>query len=201
MSIDRKFEVERKKTTAKQGADCLLKSLGERFIVESIKTKYSFHFDWLGRPIIQYQQDIVAMQEIVWRVKPDLIIESGIARGGSLIFHASLLELIGGRRKVVGIDIDIREHNREEIEKHKLSKRIILLEGSSVDEKIVTKVKKISKKHKKILVILDSNHSHEHVLRELENYAPLVNVGSYCVVFDTIIEAIPEKFYDPRPWN
>jgi len=140
------------------------------------------------------------MQEIIWQVKPDLIIETGIAHGGSLIFYASMLELLGGKGHVVGIDIDIRKHNRVEIEKHRMFKRITMIEGSSTDEKIAEEVHQMAR-GKRVLVCLDSNHTHEHVLRELELYAPLVSVGSYCVVFDTIIENMPKGTYADRPWD
>ncbi len=201
MSVDLRFERERKQSAGRQGKDKVLKALARHFMIESVRSRYSYNFDWLGSPIIQYPQDVVAMQELIWRVKPDLIIECGIARGGSIIFYASMLELLGGKRRVVGVDIDIRKHNREEIEKHKFFRRITLIEGSSVDPRVVRRVQGIAKKYKKVLVVLDSSHSHEHVLRELEAYAPLVSKGSYCVVFDTIIAVIPEKFYEPRPWN
>lgn len=170
------------------------------FMDNTIRTKYSYNFSWMGRPIIQYPQDIIAMQEIIWRVKPDLIIETGIAHGGSLIFYASMLELLGGDGHVVGIDIDIRKHNRVEIEKHPMFKRITMIEGSSTDEKIVEELRQMAG-GKRVLVCLDSNHTHEHVLRELELYAPLVSVGSYCVVFDTIIEDMPKGTYSDRPWD
>lgn len=168
--------------------------------------KYSYHFFWLGRPIIQYPQDIVALQEIIWEVKPDLIIETGIAHGGSLIFSASMLTLleISGeikKGKVLGIDIDIREHNRVEIEKHSLSSKIKMIQGSSIDEVIVKQVYDFARSHRNILVVLDSNHTHEHVLAELNSYAPLVSKGSYCVVFDTIIEDLPDDMFPDRPWG
>lgn len=164
-----------------------LKKLALDFYIDSWKSKYSYNFTWLGRPIIQYPQDIVAMQEVVWKVKPDLIIETGIAHGGGLIFYASMLELIG-KGEVLGIDIDIRKHNRKEIEKHKMFKRIKMIEGSSIDEKVIKEVEKIAKKHKKILVCLDSLHTHDHVLNELNLYSKFVSKGSYLVVFDTVIE-------------
>lgn len=170
------------------------------FINESIKVKYSYTFSWMGRPIIQYPQDILAMQEIIWNIRPNLIIETGIAHGGSLIFYASMLELLGEDGQVVGIDIDIRKHNRAEIEKHPMFKRITMIEGSSTDEEIAEEVRRLAE-GKKVLVCLDSNHTHEHVLRELELYAPLVSVGSYCVVFDTIIEDMPAGSYPDRPWD
>jgi len=178
----------------------ILKKASESFMAVSINAKYSYNFTWLGRPIIQYPQDIIAMQEIIWRVKPDLIIETGIAHGGSLIFYASMLELLGGNGHVIGIDIDIRKHNRVEIEKHPMFKRITMIEGSSTDEKIAEEVHQMAR-GKKVLLCLDSNHTHEHVLRELELYAPLVSVGSYCVVFDTIIEDMPKGTYADRPWD
>tara|TARA_X000001036_G_C20511025_1_gene738084 strand:- start:56 stop:805 length:750 start_codon:yes stop_codon:yes gene_type:complete len=175
------------------------------FNVESIKPKYVYNFSWMGRPIIQYPQDIVAMQEIIWDVKPDLIIEAGIAHGGSLICYASILELLSisglGDGQVIGIDIDIRKHNRQEIEAHPMYKRIEMVEGSSVDANIIELVKDKAKDKNKVLVVLDSNHTHEHVLKELNAYAPLVSVGSYCVVFDTIIGDMPDNAYPDRPWG
>src|ERR1044072_2672867 len=155
----------------------------------------------MGRPIIQYPQDMIAMQEIIWEVKPDLIIETGIAHGGSLIYYASILELIG-KGNVLGIDIDIREHNKKEIEKHQMFKRIKMIEGSSIDENIAEEVKQIASDKEKIIVCLDSNHTHEHVLNELEIYAPLVSLNSYIVVFDTIVEDLPEGYFSQkRPWG
>lgn len=171
------------------------------FMKESALPKYSYNFTWLGRPIIQYPQDIIAMQEIVWKVKPGLIIETGIARGGSLIFYASMLELLGGDGQVLGIDIDIREHNRVEIERHSMYKRITMIEGSSIDEEVAKQVYDFAKGNRQILVVLDSMHTHAHVLRELQLYSPLVTKGSYLVVFDTIIEDMPEDFFPGRPWG
>jgi cephalosporin hydroxylase len=182
------------------------------FMIESTPAKYSYNFTWLGRPIIQYPQDIVALQEIIWRVKPDLVIETGIAHGGSLIFSASIMELLdicensksgseNARRMVLGIDIDIRDHNRLEIERHPLNKRINMIQGSSVEGGILRQVYEFAQGYKTILVFLDSNHTHEHVLAELKAYAPLVSVGSYCIVFDTIINDLPEGIYPDRPWN
>ena len=173
----------------------------KKFMIESTPAKYSYNFSWMGRPIIQYPQDILAMQEIIWKVNPDLIIETGIAHGGSLIFYASMLELLGGEGQVLGIDIDIREHNRNEIEKHPMFKRIKMIQGSSVDTGIVKKASDFAKGKKRVLVVLDSNHTHDHVLKELENYSPLVTKGSYLVVFDTIVEDLPRKFYPDRPWD
>ena len=189
-----------------QGGNRALKEAARRFMEASTEPKYSYNFSWLGRPIIQYPQDIVAMQEIVWALQPDLVLEMGIAHGGSLILYASLLELnsaCGGPRdaRVLGVDIDIRSHNRTAIEAHPLARRIEMIQGSSIDPNIVGQVRERASKAQVILVCLDSNHTHEHALAELEAYAPLVSPGSYCVVFDTIIEDLPEGFYPDRPWD
>lgn len=174
----------------------------QEYLQESCAIKYSYNFSWMGRPIIQYPEDIVAMQEIIWKVKPDLIIETGIAHGGSIIFSASMLELLGGEnREVIGLDIDIRAHNRKEIESHPMFKRITMFEGDSTSPEIAKRVYDIAKKHEKILVCLDSNHTHDHVLKELKLYAPLVTAGSYCVVFDTVIEDLPDDMFPDRPWG
>jgi len=172
------------------------------FNIESNKVQYSYNFKWMGRPVIQYPQDILAMQEIIWDVKPDLIIETGIAHGGSLIFYASMLELIG-KGEVLGIDIDIREHNRREIENHPMYKRITMFEGSSIDAGVVERVRQFAKNKPTVLVVLDSNHTHEHVLEELKAYSPLVPVDSYVVVFDTIVEYLPVNYLPGhiRPWG
>ncbi|MBS1606192.1 MAG: cephalosporin hydroxylase family protein, partial [Bacteroidetes bacterium] len=160
------------------------------------------NFSWMGRPIIQFPQDMIAVQELIWNIKPDLIIETGIAHGGSIIFYASLLELLG-KGEVLGVDIDIRQHNREEIEKHPMFKRIKMIQGSSISEEVINQVKEIAAKHQTVMVLLDSNHTHDHVLRELQLYAPLVTTGSYIVVFDTIVEFLPADFLpsQPRPWG
>jgi cephalosporin hydroxylase len=178
-----------------------LLSSAKEFNTESNKAQYSYNFTWMGRPIIQYPQDMIAMQELIWRVKPDLIIETGIAHGGSLIYYASLLELIGNG-EVLGIDIDIRAHNRKEIENHPMFRHITMIEGSSVDQGTVNKVHEFAKGKNKIMVSLDSNHTHKHVLDELNFYAPLVSVGSYIIVFDTIVEDLPEGYFSQaRPWG
>lgn len=183
------------------GSDSTLKEISRDWFVASSRHEYSYHFTWLGRPIIQFPQDIVALQEIIWRVKPDLVIETGIAHGGSLIFSASMLELIGGDSKVIGIDIDIREHNRREIERHPMFKRITMIQGSSTDISVAEKVRAFADGKRNVLVILDSNHTHEHVLREMELYSPLVGKGSYLLVFDTVIEGMPADFFPDRPWG
>ena len=183
----------------------VLKSSAHAFMKASVDSKYSYNFSWLGRPIIQYPQDMVAMQELLWEVKPDLIIETGIAHGGSLIFYASILELIatctGHEGKVLGIDIDIRPHNRKAVEEHPLFKRISMIQGSSIAPEVIAQVVERAKGHKRIIVCLDSNHTHDHALAELEAYAPLASVGSYCVVFDTLIEDMGEGAYPDRSWG
>ena len=194
------FKQECKKRIEDQSRNEKLLQAGNQFTEETVKAGYSYNFSWMGRPIIQYPQDMIAMQEILWELKPDLIIETGIAHGGSLVYYASILELIG-KGEVLGIDIDIREHNRNEIEKHPMYKRIKMIQGSAIDESIVEQVEAHTKNKSTILVCLDSNHTHEHVLRELELYSPFVTVGSYLVVFDTIVEDLPNDMYPDRPWS
>lgn len=183
------------------GNDRKLKKLALQFVTDSSVKQYNYNFSWLGRPIIQYPQDIVAIQELIWRIKPDLIIEAGIAHGGSLMLSASILELIGGKGRVVGVDIDIRAHNRKEIEKHKMFKRITLIEGSSIDYAVLKQVSKIAKNKKRVLIFLDSSHAHVHVLKELELYHTFVTKGSYIVVFDTIVEDMPKGTVKNRLWD
>ncbi len=195
------FEESCMKNIFEMNKDRIINDLSLAWIFSSSKYKYSYNFKWLGRPIIQLPQDIVALQEIIWEVKPDLIIETGIAHGGSIIFTASMLELIGGDGEVVGIDIDIRSHNREKIEEHKMFKRITMFEGSSIDKAIAEKVYQIATRKKNVMVILDSNHTHEHVLEELKLYSHLVGIGNYCVICDTIVEDLPEDFFSDRPWG
>jgi cephalosporin hydroxylase len=186
---------------ARMAADPKLAALAHELFLQSAEYKYSYNFSWLGRPIIQYPQDIIAAQEIIWQVKPDMIIETGIAHGGSLIFYASMLELLGGVGHVLGIDIDIRAHNRAEIERHPLFKRITMLQGSSIDDQIAQQVYAFVHNKQRVLVVLDSNHTHEHVRKELEFYAPLVTKGSYLIIFDTVVEDMPDRFFPDRPWG
>jgi cephalosporin hydroxylase len=186
------------------------------FLQSSIKSKYSYNFKWLGRPIIQYPQDIVAMQELIWKTQPDLIIEAGIAHGGSLILSASLLALMdyadavqtggtldpkAGHRRVLGLDVDIRSHNRAAIETHPMAHKIRMIQGSSIEPSVIAQVQDFAKNYSRILVCLDSNHTHDHVLSELEAYAPLTSRGSYCVVFDTVIEDLSDDMFPDRPWK
>ena len=171
------------------------------FFDASLPLLYSYNFDWLGLPIIQYPQDVMAIQEVVWRTKPDLIVETGVARGGSLILYASLLKLIGNGGRVVGVDIDIRPHNRQSIEEHPLADAIHLIQGSSIDEATVAAVRDQVKDAGRIMVVLDSMHTADHVLRELELYGPLVTQGCYLIVFDTVIEFMPPETVANRPWS
>ena len=162
---------------------------------------YTYNFTWLGRPVIQFPQDLAALQEIIWDTRPNLIVETGIAHGGSLIFHASMLQLLGNDGRVLGVDIDIREHNRGEIEVHPMYDRIDMIEGSSVDDVIAALVARAAAKAERVMVVLDSNHTHAHVLRELELYAPLVTKECYLVVCDTLIEDMPAGSFPDRPWD
>lgn len=200
-----KFENEVAERIDANGGNASLKEKAHAFMLESLEAQYSYNFSWMGRPVIQYPQDMLAMQEIIWTVKPDLIIETGIAHGGSLIFSAAMLELnaaCGGNPEasVLGLDIDIRPHNKAAIEAHPMAKRIAMIQGSSIDPEIVGQVKAKAKGKERILVCLDSNHTHDHVLAELEAYAPLTTLGSYCVVFDTIVEDVPAELIHDRPW-
>ena len=194
------FFEERKSRVNSNASNAELKKAADEFNVASNKAQYSYNFSWMGRPIIQYPQDMIAMQEIIWDLKPDLIIETGIAHGGSLIYYASILELIG-KGEVLGVDIDIRKHNRTEIENHSMFKRIQMIEGSSVSQETVDKVAEIAKGKQTVLVTLDSNHTHEHVLQELIMYSPFVTKGSYLVAFDTIVEDLPNDYLPGRSWN
>lgn len=216
MSLNERFQNDKLINIEKMGGDQLLSELGIRFVRDTAKYNYSYNFEFAGRPIIQFPQDMVAMQELIWVVKPDLIIETGIAHGGSLILSASMLSLLDycdaieqGKmldpnapcRRVLGLDIDIRAHNRAEIEAHPMANRIDMIEASSIDPAIIAQVQDIARGYERVLVCLDSNHTHEHVLTELQAYAPLVSPGSYCVVFDTIVEDMPAEMFPDRPWG
>lgn len=178
----------------------LLRLTREWFSMVS-RYEYSYHFSWLGRPIIQFPSDIVALQEVIWKTRPDLIIETGVARGGSVVFHASMLELLGEDGFVVGVDVDIRTDNRVEIERHPMFKRIRLVHGSSVDDEVVERIRGFARDRRRVMVILDSMHTHAHVLRELHAYSPMVSLGCYLIVLDTIIEDLPAELWEDRPWG
>ncbi len=216
MNQEQTFLLKKRDNIIALGQDPRCSNLALDFLLATAKYKYSYNNEWLGRPAIQLPQDIVAMQELIWQIKPDLIIETGIAHGGSLIFSASMLALLDyceaaeqgilldpktPRRRVLGLDIDIRAHNRTAIEAHPLAHRIDMIQGSSIDPTSIQHVQAIAKDYQRVLVCLDSNHTHAHVLAELEAYAPLVTPDSYCVVFDTIIEDLPADMFPDRPWG
>lgn len=211
-----RFEAEVAANIAGLREDRDVQALSRIWVREIARHRYAYNFKWMGRPLIQFPQDMAAVQELIWEVRPDLVIETGIAHGGSLIMNASLLALLdycdavesGGvldprqpRRRVLGIDIDIRSHNRRAIEAHPMASRIELLQGSSIDPGIVAKARSFADNHSRVMVLLDSNHTHDHVLEELRAYAPLVSTGSYCVVFDTLIEDMPADLVVDRPWS
>jgi len=210
------FEKEVSKRIEEVPRNNALLAAANSFKVETILSKYSYNFSWLGRPVIQYPQELVQMQNLIWQIGPDLIIETGIAHGGSLVMSASMLALLDlcdgiesgstidpkkSKRKVLGIDIDIRPHNRAAIEAHPMASRIQMIQGSSIDPEVIAKVQAIAANFSRVLVCLDSNHTHEHVLAELNAYAPLTSAGSYCVVFDTIIEDMPADMFPDRSWG
>lgn len=216
MHPSEQFRIERQARLESYASDVAFQTLSRDWLQASMQRQYVYNFDWMGRPIIQYPQDMVAMQELVWRVRPDLIIETGIAHGGSLVLSASLLALLDmsdaieagttldprvSRRKVLGVDIDIRAHNRAAIESHPMASRIAMIQGSAVAPDVVQQVRDFAQGYQRVLVCLDSMHTHDHVLGELDAYAPLVTPGSYCVVFDTFVEDMPPKFFADRPWD
>lgn len=200
MTPREQFDAERSSAIAKMAGDPAIQTLSRDWFLASCRHTYSYNFTWLGQPIIQYPQDIVAMQEIIWRVRPDLIIETGVAHGGGCLLYASMLDLLGGAGRVIGIDIEIRPHNRRALENHSLFRRITLVETSSTDPATVAEMRNIAR-GKRVLVTLDSNHTHEHVLEELRLYGPLVTKGSYLVVFDTVVEDMPAELLGTRPWR
>lgn len=216
MTPEQQFDRERQERLDSYAQDKPFQQLSRQWLQESMARKYVYNFDWLGRPIIQYPQDMVGIQQLVWHLRPDLIIETGIAHGGSLILSASLLALLDmcdaieagttldprqSARKVIGIDIDIRAHNRAAIEAHPLASRIQMFQGSSIDPGLVEQVRAQTQGYKTVLVMLDSMHTHDHVMGELNAYTPLVSPGSYCVVFDTFVDDMPPGFFADRPWD
>jgi len=200
VSKDEEFEAEVKRNIDGLAADRDLQALSRVWVREITPHRYAYNFRWMGRPIIQFPQDMIAMQEIIWSVRPDVVIETGVAHGGSLVYYASLLELVGNGR-VIGVDIEIRPHNRAAIESHPMAKRIDLVEGSSTSDAVLKRVRELAAGCNTGVVVLDSNHTHDHVLAELRAYAEFVSVGSYCVVMDTIVEDMPAGFFPERPWT
>lgn len=212
----KQFANERSQQIARYPADVVFTAQSQAWLEASMRNRYVYNFDWLGRPIIQYPQDMVAMQELIWATRPDLIIETGIAHGGSLVFSASLLAMLDycdavqgngvldpkvSKRKVLGLDIDIRAHNRVAIEAHPLAHKITMIQGSSIAPEIIAQVHSYASTYERVMVCLDSNHTHEHVLAELKAYAPLTSLGCYCVVFDTFVEDMPADLFPDRPWT
>lgn len=210
------FENERHERIRLQGSDESFQELSNRWLEDSMSHMYVYNFEWMGRPIIQYPQDVMAVQELIWEVKPDVVVETGIAHGGSLILSASMLALLdyceaihsgsvldpkSPKRRVIGVDIDIRDHNRQALESHPMANRLTMIEGSSIDPETVDAVKAAVGENKRVIVFLDSMHTHDHVLAELHAYSNLVSEGSYCVVFDTFVENMPPKFFADRPWD
>lgn len=195
------FEIRNRDLTRRMGEDPHVRSLTREWVHAVLPFEYHYHFSWLGVPVIQFPSDIVAMQELIWDVKPDLIIETGIARGGSIVFYASMLQLLGGDGLVIGVDIDIRDHASKAIESHALANRIVLVQGSSVANDTIREVTRRAEGRKNVLVILDSNHTQEHVAGELELYSQFVTPGSYIVVLDTVIDDLPDQFHEGRPWK
>jgi cephalosporin hydroxylase len=184
----------------KMAADPDVSATWQRAFELTLPYRYSYNWTWLGRPIIQLPQDVVALQEIVWRTRPEVIVETGIAHGGSLILSASLLALLGGEREVVGVDIDIRTHNRNAIDAHPLSGKITMIEGSSIDDDVAARVlQRVGARS--AMVILDSNHTANHVAAELRLYSGLVKRDFFLVVLDTVIETSPPGSFGDRPWD
>ncbi len=199
LTAHQQFELESQQRVAAYRDDTQWQSLSRAWVQRSFEQKYMYNWSWMGRPVIQNPVDLMALQEIIWHTQPELIIETGVAHGGSLIFYASMLELLG-KGEVLGIDIDIRPHNRAAIEAHPMSKRIQLYQGSSVDTTTIDHVRQAAQ-GRRTMICLDSMHTHDHVLSELNLYAPFVSSGCYLVVFDTVVEQLPKGFFDDRPWD
>jgi cephalosporin hydroxylase len=195
------YREEKRQRIAGYADDAEFRALSKAWRTMALQRKYMNNFSWLGRPLIQVPMDAMAVQEVIWAVKPDLVIETGVAHGGSLVLSASILEMLG-HGEVVGVDIEVRPHNRKAIESHPLAHRISLIEGSSVAPEVVAQVHARAAGKQKVLVCLDSNHTHDHVLAELDAYGGLVSVGSYCIVFDTFVEDMPDDYvWTDRPWG
>jgi cephalosporin hydroxylase len=201
MNDSEQFSLECIANAAAMAEDASLRTKSIDWIQSTSKYKYTYNFTWLGLPVIQFPQDLMALQQIIWAVQPRVVIETGVARGGSLLFYASLLEMIGIDGEVIGIDIDLRQHNRDAITAHPLSRRIRLLDGSSIEDSVVARVKSIVDNRSPVVVVLDSSHTHSHVLAELLAYSPLVCSGSYLIVLDTIVEDMDASLFSDRPWG
>lgn len=216
MDPTEQFAIDRRNTVAEYKADSSLNSRSQDWLRESMQKRYVYNFDWLGRPIIQYPQDMVAMQEIIWETRPDVIVETGIAHGGSLILSASILAMLdyadaaeagtvldpaNPKRRVVGVDIDVRVHNRNAMEEHPMASRITMIEGSSIEATTIAQVKVAVGDAKRVMVCLDSMHTHDHVIEELNAYGSMTTPGCYCIVFDSFVEDMPKGFFDDRPWD
>lgn len=201
MNIIEEFQQQTMRHRAEIEQDTQFQKMSREWVNRSVGCGYYYNFTWMGRPIIQYPQDIVAMQELIWEVKPDLIIETGIAHGGGLVFYASMLELLGGGGQVLGVEQHIFPEIRKEIESNRMFRRITMLEGNSVSDEIIQKVAEFVRGKTRVMVALDSNHTHAYVLSELELYSPFVTKDSYLVVFDTMVNEVDESHYTNRPWD
>jgi cephalosporin hydroxylase len=195
------FQKKNEKFIRVMNEDRIFRQETSNWVNRALGHEYHYHFSWLGMPIIQFPTDIILMQELVWAVQPDLIIDVGVARGGSVIFFASMLALIGGEGQVVGVDVDIRNENLQRIQSHRMADKVCLLEGSSTNPDVIRQVERFVRDSETVLVVLDSNHTEKHVSRELQEYSKFVTGGSYIVVFDTIIESIAEEFNVGKPWG
>lgn len=199
MIYDSEFEIERELILKNLKANQKLNLERDSFFQNLVDAKYSYNFNWMGVPIIQMPGDLIVFQEIVNKVRPDVIVECGVARGGSILFWSSMLELFHKVGIVIGVDIEIKTHTQEAIKDSMFKHRIKLIEGDSTDVSTLNKVKSLIPKDKKVMIVLDSNHTESHVLKELDLYSQLVSTGSYLIVLDTVIEKLkPEK---NRPWG
>lgn len=200
MFLRDEFEKSKRESADAMRRDTELMDMAREVFIRSDRHNYAYQWTWLGVPIIQVPSDIIALQEIIWETKPDVIVETGVAWGGSIVFQASILELIG-KGEIIGIDITIPEKNRKAMAPYAFSKRINLIEGSSIDDDVFGQVKARISPGSTVMVVLDSNHTHDHVLAELRLYGPLVTSGQYLICADTVVEDIPAQDHRPRPWG